>query len=630
MKIEQSIIRRVQQFLAGIEPFRYFSEEDLLTLCQKTVVSVYYKDEMIFRRDEHAAEHFYLVRKGAVEILEQRDNVYRLVDRCGEADIFGIRPTMANTSYLYDARCQESTIIYEIPVEQFKLTYRNYPRAVDFVVQRFAAGRTFRDAYEPVLEEIQVLQGKTVMINPERKSSLVSITKESTVAEAARLMDDHKVSCVIVVNDDGHPIGILTDRDMRRMVALELSSSASVQDHMSSPVYCIEPRSDLLSVQLEMVRHSIKQICVTEDGTSRSPAINVVSQYDVLYAKASDPLVTMRRIIRARNTVELKAIRDQIDRSLAEFANHEDQSRLYLSLINQLNAQIWVRCCELTLEEYNESAAMKIDKEQFCFFSMGSVARREQLTRTDQDHGIVYLESQESRQTHYMAFAKILVEHLSELGYLKCSAEMMSSNPDWCLSVSEMKERISSWFLRPEPQALLDSSTFLDFRVEFGNQDLSSGLVQHIRDLYQRNPLYYNLLAEQTVKTAPPLSFFRKFIVEKNGDHAERFDIKGRAIAPLIDAVRVLAIDTGFFKSSNTLDRLDHLATAIPEQALLFRDCQESLLHMMRLRLERSLLTENGRWIDPKAIPKIDRLRLRRAFKSTQRLQELLSQRYAS
>ena len=50
-------------------------------------------------------------------------------------------------------------------------------------------------------------------------------------------------------------------------------------------------------------------------------------------------------------------------------------------------------------------------------------------------------------------------------------------------------------------------------------------------------------LAKDCLTGKPPLSFFRNFIVEKDGEHKNRLDIKTRGLVPFVDFARVMALE---------------------------------------------------------------------------------------
>ncbi len=58
-----------------------------------------------------------------------------------------------------------------------------------------------------------------------------------------------------------------------------------------------------------------------------------------------------------------------------------------------------------------------------------------------------------------------------------------------------------------------------------------------------------------TVKVLPPLGFFKTFVVEKSGEHKDELNLKFKCIAPLINIVRLFALEKGITETS-TIERL--------------------------------------------------------------------------
>jgi CBS domain-containing protein len=63
-----------------------------------------------------------------------------------------------------------------------------------------------------------------------------TVRPDATVAEAARLMDRHEVTCLPVVDDRGKLLGVVGPRDLLRVFALDETSSQSAHDRNESPV----------------------------------------------------------------------------------------------------------------------------------------------------------------------------------------------------------------------------------------------------------------------------------------------------------------------------------------------------------------------------------------------------------
>ena len=95
----------------------------------------------------------------------------------------------------------------------------------------------------------------------ERKGSrVVSLTREQPVLEAVRLMAEHHIGAVLVMQGDDL-IGIASERDYARKVVLQgrSSSDTPVGAIMSAPVICVTPAdsvNDCMSIMSERhIRH---------------------------------------------------------------------------------------------------------------------------------------------------------------------------------------------------------------------------------------------------------------------------------------------------------------------------------------------------------------------------------------
>src|SRR5690242_13271942 len=73
------------------------------------------------------------------------------------------------------------------------------------------------------------------------KKSVITIDSSLTVKDAAKMMEDAGVGCLVVMENNA-PVGILTERDfVRRIAAHEKSLSTPVKEVMSSPLIVISP-----------------------------------------------------------------------------------------------------------------------------------------------------------------------------------------------------------------------------------------------------------------------------------------------------------------------------------------------------------------------------------------------------
>jgi len=96
--------------------------------------------------------------------------------------------------------------------------------------------------------------------------NVITVEKEVTIQEAAHLMEQYDISCVVVLN--GHePIGILTERDIVRKVVLRgIDKGNCVEDAMTSPLISTQGNIQLRVAAIGMERNKIRRLPVIEDG----------------------------------------------------------------------------------------------------------------------------------------------------------------------------------------------------------------------------------------------------------------------------------------------------------------------------------------------------------------------------
>ena len=198
----------------------------------------------------------------------------------------------------------------------------------------------------------------------------------------------------------------------------------------------------------------------------------------------------------------------------------------------------------------------------FALISMGSDGRGEQTLITDQDHLIVYGDGGgPEADDYYKAFSELLVERLAEIGFKKCTGDIMPVNPTWRGSYSQWRKKLLS-IVRYEyadyAKNLMDLIVLSDARYVAGDQELADSLVRLIRGLEQD---YFQVLwgmAKAATEMKLALGFLRRIWTEGSGEHKGEFNLKLLAWAPLIMNVRILAINQGI-PATNTVRRIELL-----------------------------------------------------------------------
>jgi CBS domain-containing protein len=109
--------------------------------------------------------------------------------------------------------------------------------------------------------------------------NLWGVGPESTVADAARLMRDHRVGAVLI-SEDGRLSGILSERDVTyRAVAAGLDpNTTAVSEVMTRNVITAGPETRAVNGLQQMAEHQIRHLPVVDGGS----VIGIVSLRDFL------------------------------------------------------------------------------------------------------------------------------------------------------------------------------------------------------------------------------------------------------------------------------------------------------------------------------------------------------------
>ena len=95
---------------------------------------------------------------------------------------------------------------------------------------------------------------------------VVTIDENSTVREAADVMNKFEIGCLIAVKK-GKAVGIITERDLLKRVVAEARdvNKTKVKNVMSSPLVVVEPSMDLEEAVKLMFQMKIKKLPVVEE-----------------------------------------------------------------------------------------------------------------------------------------------------------------------------------------------------------------------------------------------------------------------------------------------------------------------------------------------------------------------------
>ncbi|SMD42852.1 CBS domain-containing protein [Aquiflexum balticum DSM 16537] len=637
------IVNRVKEFLKGYPPFSFLSDTTLELVAKGVEVRYFTSGEVLFEQGEPAQNYFFVLKEGSVELTENKDGVAKVVEVCDEGDVFGVLALLGKRPYILNAKTREESLIYAIPVAIFEKILLENSRVSLYFAAGFASGQV---VVRSDLSQSQ--KARTAFSEISKDNGLLIFTGQSdlnyshevltcqtgeTVAKAAKSMSEKGVGSIVVVNQKKHPVGIITDKDLRnRLVAERKSYDTLVDDLMTSPVMTKSKEADFSSLYLTMIKNRLHHLIFTEDGSPNSPVTGILSDHDILLSQGNSPAVLINALMNTWDIKEMAKIRDRAERLLKYYLENELAMDFVANIISEINDIIIQRAVQIAKNKYDTDHPKEANV-RFCFLSLGSEGREEQMLRTDLDNALVFEDipdsESEGTKAYMMLIAQEVIEILLACGFQSCPAEMMANNPKWCQPLSQWKKYFSDWILSPNQEALMHAAIFFDFRPIIGHKVLAEEMIQHIYKEIAGKTIFLNFLAKNALLNPPPLGFFRNFIVEKSGEHRDKFDIKLRAMMPLADIARLLVLSHRVVGINNTFKRFEKLSELEPHYKDLFLEAGKAYEILMRMRAIEGLRSENsGRYIIPESLGKLQRQLLKNTFAPIDELQKILRVRF--
>ena len=633
--MKNSIAERVADFLKFFPPFKSLSYSDLLVLSNQVQVVYLEKNELLFQVGDAAHLNFYVVKDGAVGLSVTSNGEEVLIDQCDEGDIMGLRPFFAKNQYAMAAKALEESILYAIPIEIFKAFATQNQEVLNFLLESFASNT--RNPYDKdhqgklisensfftkEIPEIPYFQPIVFTRNP------ITAQTADLVMDIAKTMSSKNIGSVIIEENE-FPVGIVTDKDLRYKIATgKFDIKVPVSKIMSAPVITVSEDISIAEAQILLLKYRIGHLCVTRDGTPKSEILGILSEHDILVIQSNNPVVILKLVKRAKNAEDLKSIREKLTALIKNSIENNIPIHHVSKIAGEINLAITRRAISLAIEEMGEQPPV-----QFAWMNVGSQGRREQLLLTDQDNAIVFEDVEEEAfekvKNYFLELAKKVNTTLNKVGYEYCPAEMMASNPMWCKSLWEWKQQFSTWIFKPGEKGIMMCTIFFDYDFVFGDERLTNAITELIFKNIQNNQLFFAYLGTDALRNPPPIGFFRQFLVESDGAQKDTFDIKSRAMLPLIDAARLLVLSNHITGVNNTIARFNKMSEIEPQNREFFKSCAEAFANLMYFRTREGLSNNSsGRFLNLKELSKSDKVKLKNSFQPIHELHAILKLRF--
>ncbi|MGD9886114.1 MAG: DUF294 nucleotidyltransferase-like domain-containing protein [Reyranella sp.] len=361
----------------------------------------------------------------------------------------------------------------------------------------------------------------------------LTVAPAGTIADAVRLMSERGASSVIVLDGEGRLAGILTERDVMRLIADGPHRLGEpVSKVMSAPVHGIEADALVYRALARMARLGVRHLPVVDDDDR---PIGMLTTGSLLKQRASLALTLGDEIAGATDGAALRAVHGKLP-ALVQALRREDVSGAQASaVIAAITRDLTARAGELALADMI-SAGQGEAPAPWCLLVLGSAGRGESLLVPDQDNALIH-EGSPADDAWFARFSERLNVLLDEAGVPFCKGGVMARNPAYRLSLDGWLAKVDGWIARPQPEALLGVDIFYDFVAVLGERRLSGVLREHATRAAARSPVFLRLLAAAGEDIPSATDLLGRLRTSKG-----RIDLKRVGLRPIVGGARVAAL----------------------------------------------------------------------------------------
>ena len=606
----------VRDFLAASDPFAQLPANELSGLPQHMSMRYVRRSDTIISAGQ-TNDMLYIIRSGAVDVL---DGEGTLLDRRDAGRSFGFSTLMGDNTCRYSMIAVEDTLLLTMPREPFvELAERNPELARFFSGQsarmRAAAAQLRQESSSDVL---RTQLGDFKIPNP------ATVTPDTTIQDAARIMEDRNVSSLLVSRDGGLE-GIVTDRDMRgRVVANNMDVTLPVTEIMTPNPRAVTSDTLAFEAMLIMADMRIHHLPVVDEGA----VTGIIASADIMRLLRHDPIYLTADLSRRTTPEDMQEVYESAADVAVRFIERGASAEEVTGLLTVAADSLARRLITLAEEQLGPPPV------PYAFVVLGSQGRRGMGLASDQDNALILDDSYDPdlHGDYFKNLADYVCTGLDSAGQVLCPGDMMAMNPDWRMTVTQWTNTFHTWITAPEPEALLHAQTFFDMRAIHGVLELADNVHTTAVDMAAHSGRLHAHLATLAARREPPLGFFRGFVVDRSGDYANTLDVKKGGTAAIVQMARLYALSAGI-DAVGTRPRLQAAASAGAVSERGAEDLIDAFdfLTTIALRQYAEQLRRGQKpnyHIDPKELGKLDREHLRDAFQIIKGMQSALSTQY--
>lgn len=508
-------------FLLDYRPFATLGEDLVAAMAEAARVDRFQPGELIVDAFVQPTSEMFVVVEGAVDVWNDRTRIIEVpTERLGPGKVFGFSSMLTERSVGPRAVAAGPTIVAAIPGPVVEPVFTS-PDGARFLVEQ-----------APVAEEHVVQRPTYSLVDDLIVTQPLAVAPSLPAAEVARRMSERNLNCAVVQHDGTY--AILTDAILRHELIVEAQPA-------STPVGALAPTparavrlGDSATEALIALLETDENFLIVVDAANQLQGI--VAPRDFAISPTTAGATVHEQLRRAGDTDELVArarrITETLDHLLTAGLTADRVIAVYSTMLDTLVR----RAITLVFDAHPE-----LSTDAFTWLSLGSNGRREAVPSSDADTAVAFNDGLEEadRPRYRRAFDEVH-EVLRRAGLSSDAHGATAGQTTFSRTNTEWSLAARDWIIDPtKNKGAVMTSLLVDARPIYGDAGLPG--VTPVFTALREHPGTMRLLLEESLSRRAR----RRPALDQLVRREEAFDIKRRAILPVVNLARWASLSVG-------------------------------------------------------------------------------------
>ena len=125
----------------------------------------------------------------------------------------------------------------------------------------------------------------TILVRDLMRKNPYTVAESASIQDTARIMNDKKVSSLVILDEDNNPVGLVTERDLVRKVCINdlPTNRVTNKEIMSSPLITIDSESSATTATDLMLKNNVRHLLVLDnESKDNNQPIGIITPLDLV------------------------------------------------------------------------------------------------------------------------------------------------------------------------------------------------------------------------------------------------------------------------------------------------------------------------------------------------------------